>query len=367
VSRRRVAALAVYVAVVAVVGGLLATRVDEDHGREAPVPSRGEALAIGADGRAVALVERFDGGTWRTALVRDGERRPFATVPVEGPAALAVQRDGRLLVAGVRVERGRRLLAVARVAPDGALDERFGIGGVATITVGSGDGSARGIAVGGGGIVVAADARDGDRRAIAATTLTDAGRPIHTELIPGASTGGAAADASGGVLVAGTRGRDGAAIVARVTSAGALDPAYGDSGVAQLPPELKSATWRAIAATPDGGAVVVGSGRDSERRSLIAAIVLRPKGSVAERFAVAAGDSDAFGSGASINRYGTILAAGTASEAGRPFAVTVALNPGDPPAPVPARRAPGRLAGIARDVVLTTFWDGRTTSTSLAR
>jgi hypothetical protein len=82
---------------------------------------------------------------------------------------------------------------------------------------------------------------------------------------------------------------------------------------------------------------------------------------------VAAGDSDAFGSGASLNRYGTLLAAGTASEAGRPFAVTVALNPGGVPAPAPPRRAPGRLAGIATDVVLTTFWDGRKTSTSFAR
>jgi hypothetical protein len=367
VSRRRVAALVVYVVVVVVVAGVLATRVDNDRGMEPPVPSRGQALAIGQDGRAVALVERFDGGAWRTALVREGARRPFATVPVEGAAALAVQRDGRLLVAGTRVERGRRVLAVARVAPDGALDERFGNGGVATIAVGGGDASARGIAVGGGGIVVAADARDGKPGAIAATTLSDVGAPVHTELIPSATTGGAAADGRGGVLVAGTRGRDGAAIVARVTAGGALDPAYGDAGVAHLPAELQSAKWRAIAATPDGGAVVVGSGRDAERRSLISAIVLGPEGSAAERFAVAAGDGDAFGSGASVNRYGTMLAAGTASEAGRPFAVTIALNPGDAPAPTPARRAPGRLAGIARDVVLTTFWDGRKTSTSLAR
>jgi hypothetical protein len=367
VRRRRVAALAVYAAVVAAATGLLATQVDEDRRQEGPVPARGQALAIGRDGRAVALVERFDGGAWRTALVREGARRPFATVPVEGPAALALQRDGRLLVAGSRVQSGRRVLAVARVTADGVLDERFGDAGVATVAAGSGDAVARGIAVGGGGIVVAADARDGPSGAIATATLSDTGRPVQSELIPGASAGGAAADAHGGVLVAGTRAADGAAVVARIAPGGARDPAYGNAGVAQLAPELESATWRSIAATPDGGAVVVGSGRDAQRRSLIAAIVVRPKGLAAERFAVAAGDSDAFGSGASLNRYGTLLAAGTASEAGRPFAVTVALNPGGVPAPTPARRAPGRLAGIATDVVLTTFWDGRKTSTSFAR
>ncbi|MEA2445190.1 MAG: hypothetical protein QOJ12_2482 [Thermoleophilales bacterium] len=366
-TRRRVAALAVYLAVLAAVTGLLASQVDEDRGQQGPVPTRGQGLAIGRDGRAVALVERFDGGAWRTALVREGARSAFATVPVEGPAALTVQPDGRLLVAGSRVVRGRRLLAVARVGPDGVLDERFGDAGVATVPAGSGDAVARGLAVGGRGMVVAADARDGDNAVIATAALSDGGRPLRTELIPGAGAAGAAADARGGVLVAGTRSRDGAAVVARIAPGGARDPAYGDAGLAQLTPGLESATWRAITATPDGGAIVVGSGRDKERRSLIAAIVLRPKGSVAERFAVAAGDSDAFGSGASLNRYGTMLAGGTASEAGRPFAVTVALNPGSVPAPAPARRAPGRLAGIAGDVVLTTFWDGRRTSTSLAR
>src|SRR5688500_15123850 len=48
-------------------------------------------------------------------------------------AAVAVQADGRIVVAGSVVEGDRRVLAVARLTPELALDAAFANGGVARV------------------------------------------------------------------------------------------------------------------------------------------------------------------------------------------------------------------------------------------
>jgi hypothetical protein len=218
-----------------------------------------------------------------------------------------------------------------------------------------------------GRVVVAGDAREGDRNAMAVATLDAVGRALRTELIPGASAGGAAADASGRVLVAGTEVDTGALVVARIQPDGALDAGYGNGGAVRVPSSLTSATWSAIAARPDGGAVIVGSGRGPGARSLIATAVLGPDASLAGASAIEAGETDAFGSAVTALKDGTIVAAGTAVERDRPVAVTVPLRPDGSAAEAPVRRASGRLASIAQTVVLTTIWDGRRPRAVLAR
>jgi hypothetical protein len=367
---RAIAAAVAVAAVLAVLAGV-ALLGGDDGERQAPasqrVPTRAHAVAPGADGRAVAVVERFEQGDWQTALVREGSDAPLARVPVDGPAAVVAQADGALVVAGDRLAGGRRVLAVARVRADGRVDERFGEGGVATVRAGSGDAVARGLAVAaGGGIVVVGDAREVDRHAIAAATLDRDGRAVRTELIPGATAAGAAADANGRVLVAGTA-LDGSALVARLSADGALDAAYGDSGIARAPTSLTSASWRAVAVTHDGGAVVVGAGRDASLRSLIAVASVGVDGSPGAENAIPAGEGDAFGAAASTRGDGSITAGGTAVERDRPVAVTVAIRPDGSTATGPVRRAPGQVAGIAGGVVLTTNWESTAPRARLQR
>jgi hypothetical protein len=264
--------------------------------------------------------------------------------------------------------RGRTAFAIVRLRVDGRVDPTFGDRGTATVVAGTGDAVVRAVAVSGDSVVVTGDARAGGPPAMATVVLDAAGHPVHApDLLPFVIAGGVAPDGRGGAVAAGTSVYDGRALIVRLGRDGARDASYGGAGVARVPPGLTSATWQAVAAAPGGGTVVVGSGRDSAKRSRIAAVALLADGRVAGRAAVTAGDGDAFGTAVSVNRYGTLLAAGTAVRAYRPIAVTVALDPDGRPAAAAVRRTSGQLAGIAGNVVLTNEWDGRKIATSLTR
>jgi hypothetical protein len=351
--RRRGAA--VLAAAIAVVAAFLFLRSAPDRDAVPPrapddAATTAGALAVDAHGRAYAAIERLEGGRWRSVLARergDGSLDTrFAYLPLESPAGVAAAGDGTLLVAGDRVVAGRRELAVARVRPDGRVD------GVASFAAGTGGAVARGIAaVPGGGYVVVGDARDQGRSVIAAVRVDRGGRP-RVDLIPGASAAGVAIDPAGRPLIAGTAA-DGAAVLARPG---------GDA--TRVPTGLTSATWRAVAATADGGAVVVGSGRGAGARSLIAVLRVDRSGALAGHREIAAGEGDAHGSGVAVEADGGVLVGGTAVERDRPVAVVASLGSPDPP----ARRAAGRLVGLARgSLALTTTWDGERQRASLAR
>ncbi len=121
-----------------------------------------------------------------------GDRGVVTTVWGEGRSqaydVLALP-DGSIVAAGVASVSGRGVMALARYAPDGALDPDFGDGGIALLSVGSGYASARKIEPG----------------------------PRGTLLVAGQ-----AADAGGKPRMA----------IARVTTTGALDPTFGVGGVA---------------------------------------------------------------------------------------------------------------------------------------
>lgn len=350
--RRRGAALLAVIAVA--VAAFLLPRGPGDHAVPPRAPDRApttaRALAVDRDGRAWAAVERLEGGRWRSVLARgrgDGSLDTrFAYLPLENAAGVAAAEDGTLLVAGDRLVAGRRELAVARVRPDGRVD------GVRTFAAGSGDVVARGIAVlPGGGYVVVGDARDGERSAIAAVRAGPGVR-ARVDLIAGATAAGVAVDPAGRPLVAGTAA-NGAALVARPGGT-----------VTRIPTDLTSATWRAVAATADGGAVVVGSGRGAGARSLIAVLRVDRSGALVDHQEIAAGEGDAHGSGAAIEGDGRIVVGGTAVEGDSPVAVVATLGSSDPP----VRRAAGRLVGLARGGLgLTTTWDGERQRASLAR
>jgi uncharacterized delta-60 repeat protein len=123
---------------------------------------------------------------------------------------IALQSDGKILLAGWSYPEG---LALARYAPDGALDSSFGTGGVAT------------------GLEVAAH--------------------------------GVALQADGKIVVAG-RLSDSAFALVRYAADGALDTSFGQGGVTIGPP----GEAEALAIQPNGRIVVAGYGPDPERADL---------------------------------------------------------------------------------------------------
>ena len=74
----------------------------------------------------------------------------------------AIQTDGKVLMAGQTTVAGRKVLAAVRLVPTGALDTGFGTGGAVTLAAGSGDAGALAVAVQADGrVLVAGNADNG--------------------------------------------------------------------------------------------------------------------------------------------------------------------------------------------------------------
>jgi hypothetical protein len=349
-------AATVLAAVGAIVGVIVSGGGDEAD--EPKAATRAVGLGVDRSGRAFAAVERLDAGRWRLAIapVRDGgglDDARAVDIPIDRPAAIAAQGDNTLLVAGDRVVDGRRELAVARVTTAGRIDRSFGRGGVATFAAGDGDVVARGVAAHPrGGVVISADASEAGDHALAIVRTDADGRDAQTDSVPNVSAGGAATDAQGGALVAGTGTGDGSAVLVRLAGNGA-------PRVTRASTPLTSASWRAVAATGDGGAVLVGSGRDATQRSLVAVQPFGGDGNPTPARNIAVGRGDAYGEAVRVDRGGRIVvgADGVESDAPAAFVVTIAAD--GTPARTHERRTRGRLAGLTPERgVLTTDWDG---------
>jgi hypothetical protein len=354
VSRRRaiVAGLAAGV-VVAVVLAIVLPK-DDTSEPGAVASARALALDTGPDGHAYALVERTKDGVRRAAVSRaedDGalDPRPI-DLPVGDASGLAVAAGNSLIVAGTRLVDGTRQVAVGRVGPDGRPDPSFGANGAVTVRAGDGDAIARGIATSPAGstAVVVADASQDERHAMAVVHIDVGTGRSSVDLIDDASAGGVAAAGDDAFLVAGTDPRNGDVVLARLG-------AEREPQVTRAKADLSSATWRAIAPTPDGGAVVVGSGREPQLRSLVSFVRFSPALEEADRGTVAVGEGDAYGQAVQVDRSGRILVAANGSQDDAPAAYLLTLD-GERK---PRRKAAGRVAGLTPDGgLLTTRWDG---------
>lgn len=314
-------------------------------------PARATALATAPNGDAYALVERIDNGLRHSAvgpIGDDGEIDPTTIdLPIDDVTAIAVERDDALLVAGTRLVDGTRRLAIGRLGLDGQPDRSFGTDGVLTIKAGGGDAIPRGIATSRDGktAAVVADSTRGTRHAMALVRVDLKTARTTVGLADDTAAGGVVARAGGGYLAAGTDTRNGDLVLTT-----------GGPTTTRLPAQLRSATWRAVAPTPDGGAVVVGSGRTPDLRSLVAYVRVTPALAEADRGTVAVGDGDGYGAAVATDRNGRILIAANGSQDDAPAAYLVTL-PGDGKA---QRKAPGRAAGVTTSGgILTTRWDGQ--------
>lgn len=146
---------------------------------------RAVAMALQADGKILLAGFARGGGLDATAVVRlqpDGSVDPeFGSlgrvvseigVSDSRAQAVAVQPDGGILVAGWARNEANRDVFVARYLPDGTLDPAFGIGGVAQPRVGPGNDEAYGLALeADGDIVVVGQSADGGLKDLMAARL----------------------------------------------------------------------------------------------------------------------------------------------------------------------------------------------------
>jgi uncharacterized delta-60 repeat protein len=275
-------------------------------GRDASL--RADAVAVQADGRVVVAGDdgnsflatrlRRSGARDRGFGVRGGLAVRFAGSTSARAREVGLFRDGRILLAGTVEIAGVRRFGVARLLPGGDLDPSFGTDGVAI--VGPPGAELEGMALARDGELVLAGSveRPGQRPAALVMRLLPDADPD-----PGFGAAGVAdlgfagrardvlvlADGAVAVALAGERllTGPGTFFAARLTAAGALDPAFGAGGIATVTTTrsaLRGGGAAAIAPGPGGRLVLAGTARGGGRRYDATLVRLDPGGTPDPRF-----------------------------------------------------------------------------------
>lgn len=280
-------------------GGMFAQRfnldgsVDTSFGSHgiAAVPGLGgsavaNAVAVQPDGKIVVAgtiggsdtriaVARFNtNGTLDTSFGSGGAEEINLGLPYEAAEAVAVQRDGKIVLSGH--EQGSPYYAffngvVVRLQPNGTLDPSFASSGVLSYHhVNSGYDTLNAVAIQNDGKIVAAGSDVGGPYAVFLRLNSDGsydtsfGSGGETDLSSGTFTSkpvganGVVIAGGGRVVAAGAIQRNGTDYRAglwALSPAGAADPSFGSGGIVQQPSELEAC---GMAIQPDGNLVVVG-------------------------------------------------------------------------------------------------------------
>lgn len=223
----------------------------------------------------------------------------IVTVPIGGDAtmdsgaALALQPNGKILIAGAGVANYRQDFAVVRLNPNGSLDQSFGSGGVATLPVGD---AAYATAVSvdrSGNIDVAGTASTRGINHFFVARLTPSGSLDRsfgskgvTVLPQYAAAWGMVLQPNGDLVVVGEEVSNStqAFVAARLAPTGSLDSSFGNGGIVTLP--IGSwAVGQAVVLQPDGKIVIAGNARSATGTSEAAVARLNSNGSLDSSFA----------------------------------------------------------------------------------
>ena len=230
-----------------------------DHGKAHVQLDVVSAMAVDAAGRIVVVgaAQSLTGFDPDFAVVRlNADGSPDATfgsggksVIAIGPgfydvaSSLALQSDGKIVLAGQGKVEAVGGFVAARLKTDGSLDEGFGAAGMVAVAI---DGGAAGVAIDlSGRIVMAGGAMTGGSESFAFVRLNSDGTPdngfgaggdgiVTVAVGSGSSWANAVAiDNAGRIIAAGTDNSDFAAV--RLDAAGFPDVSFGDKGVSIVP------------------------------------------------------------------------------------------------------------------------------------
>ena len=219
--------------------------------RAIALQSNGKIVVAGAVGNDTSFaLARYNADGSIDSTFGSGGTVKVSVGGVSGAYAVAVQPDGRIVVAG----RGAAdEFGLARLNPDGSLDSGFGTGGTVTTTIGS-LGIVYAIALQPDGRIVAGGfpgftlARYDPNGSLDATFGTQGIATTASGAEEGARA--LALQSDGKIVVAGDDHERGFTL-ARYTPSGALDPTFGSGGVASTALGWFSRA-RGVAVQPDG-------------------------------------------------------------------------------------------------------------------
>ena len=268
----------------------------------------------------------------------DGRVTTLGTSQTFVPRALAVQADGRIVVAGYSCDTGTcgptgdSSFRLTRYTADGGLDTDFGSGGTVTTAVGAGRSQAYDVVLEPDGSIVAGGVASADGSDPGSFALVRY-RP-NGALDPSFGSGGevitrigngfdAISDLvvtpGGGLAAIGQAEQSGATrfALARFDAAGALDPDSA-AGAPSLAASGSYAFGAAGAVLPDGRIVAVGASGASSDVSDFRFTTVRsgPQGTLEPARMAPIGNSYSFANAAAALGDGRVLSAGVATDAG---------------------------------------------------
>ncbi|QDV68641.1 Serine-aspartate repeat-containing protein D precursor [Rosistilla carotiformis] len=247
-----------------------------DYARSVAVQSDGKIVVAGSsyngsnDDFAVA---RYNAdGTPDTTFDSDGVLTTGIGSQSDGAQSVAVQSDGKIVVAGTSYNGSNYDFAVARYNADGTPDTTFDSDGILTTAIGSQSDGAQSVAVQSDGkIVVAGSSYNGSYQDFAVARYNADGTPDTTFDSDGVLTTaiGASHDAAqsvavqsdGKIVVAGTRynGSNEEFAVARYNADGTPDTTFDSDGILTTAIGSSNDQAQSVAVQSDGKIVVAGS------------------------------------------------------------------------------------------------------------
>jgi uncharacterized delta-60 repeat protein len=264
-------------------GGKVTTLIGSLH-------SYGNGLAIQSDGKIVVAGSSSDGSTSEFALARynsngsldagfgSGGKVNSSFGPFGGwGTSLAIQSDGKIVVAGVSYDGSQYDFALARYNINGSLDAGFGSNGKVITPIGLNDDRIFSVAIQSDGkIVVAGESHNGTNYDFSLARYNsngslDVGFGINGKLITPVGLTfdvgyGVAIQSDGKIVVAGYSisnvGSQQNFAIVRYNSSGSLDASFGSSGIASTLIGSEFAEGTCLAIQSDGKIVVAGRSYD---------------------------------------------------------------------------------------------------------
>ncbi len=317
------------------------------------------SVAVQPDGKIVVAGYTWNGADYDFAVVRyDATGSLDATFGSGGrvitllgtsddrATGVAVQSDGKSVVAGSSHNGANHDFAVVRYTATGSLDATFGSGGKVTTPLGTGDDLASGVAVQSDDkIVVAGSSYNGTDydfalvRYDAATGSLDttfgAGGKVTTAIGPSHDVAGGVAVQPDGRIVATGYASDGTYYyfaTARYTTTGSLDTTFGAGGIAITAVGPDNDFAQSAAIQPDGKVVVAGYSSDGTYY-YFAVVRYTSAGSLDTTFGAgggvvtAVGMYDDYAYGVAIQPDGKIVVAGYSSNGANDDFAVARYNP----------------------------------------
>lgn len=262
-------------------GGLVSTTVTgSSYASSVALQADGKIVATGYTADGFALARYTSTGALDAAFGFGGIVNTPVGLPLLDSSSVALQADGKIVVLGTSANGVDTRFALARYTVAGQLDAAFGIGGIVITAVGASSWAEDVALQADGKIVAVGSATDtgvaGAQDRFALARYTSAGNLDATFGFGGIVTTAVdfysaaysvAVQSDGKILVAGecsdgTAQGQGRFVLARYTSNGNLDPAFGNGGIMTTAVGRISSWADGVALQNDGKVVVAGASLD---------------------------------------------------------------------------------------------------------